>query len=102
MRLLKNLFSEVVLYAHKQGKKEVILDDFDEAFQRYSCTTLEVRAAAHRPFAKDFPITPMEEILATAELIANPPKPVPVRRRKTSQTVANGSFVAGGLLAATL
>jgi hypothetical protein len=99
MRLLKSLFSEVVLYAHKGGKKEVTLDDFDSAYLRYSCATPELRAVEYRPFKKSFQITPTEEIIATAELIANPPKPVPVRGRRTSKVVANTSFVASGLLA---
>lgn len=96
---LKNLLSEVVLYAHKDGKKEVILEDFDEAFQRYLCVSPKLQALTYRPFSKDFPTTPTKEIIATAELIANPPKPIPVRRRTVSEKVANTSFVAGSLAA---
>jgi len=97
MRLLKNLFSEVVLYAHKDRKTEVTLDDFDAAFERSLCTTSSLQVPVYRPFAKGFPITPSKEVIATAELIANPPKPVPVRRRNVSRSGTNSSFVSGSL-----
>jgi hypothetical protein len=99
MRLLKNLLNEVVLYAHKDEKTEVTLDDFDAAFQRYLCTTPDFQSQKYRPFTKDFPLTPTEEMITIAALIANPPKPVPVRKRNPVGNVANSSFLAASLAA---
>ena len=99
---LKTLLTEVVLYAHKGGKREVALEDFDGAFQRYLCASPELRALTYRPFAKDFPTIPTRDNIATAELIAKPPKPIPRRRRMTSGKAANTSFVAGSLAVTTV
>jgi hypothetical protein len=95
---VKRLLRETVLYAHANETYSLDLADFDQAFNRYLCSSPELQRVTYRPFSREFTPIPTEELLAIASLIGTPPhRPPASKMREKTLPPPGKSFVAAGL-----
>jgi hypothetical protein len=94
---LKNLLSEVMLYADTSEKISVTWKDLDEAFERYLFANPEMQGVTYRPFSDTFNTVPTEANLTMAELIGDPPVQERKISRRRSTPGGISTFVAQGL-----
>lgn|GEM_PF-536709 len=98
---LKALLHEVVEYAVIKNQKDLSLEAFGAAFERFLFSVPELKIT-YRPFSDSFNTTPTEETLNQAFLIGTPPPPDPSSKRGRVLLAPSNSksFVANGLASA--